>query len=137
MAWNGKSSKGFSAVYDVYGVWEGYDENSVMMNRNVKDLSRLAGLDFQLLYPTDEAGLGGGTIYGSSAALTMYRALDIEEMTIPAGSYYLQYEVEDIFHRRFALERIEMAWDGEQLSFPEGFAWDGEVTFTRQTSGRF
>ena len=124
-------------VYDVYGVWEGYDENSVMMNRNVKDLSRLAGLDFQLLYPTDEAGEGGGTIYGSSAALTMYRALDIEEMTIPAGSYYLQYEVEDIFHRRFALERIEMAWDGEQLSFPEGFAWDGEVTFTRQTSGRF
>ena len=124
------------SVYDVYGVWEGFDENSVMMNRNVMALSRLAGLDFQLLYPTDEPGEGGRTMYSASGMLTMYRALDIEEMTIPAGTYYLQYEAEDIFQSFFKLERIEMYWDGEKLTFPENFIWEGEEELKKASDSK-
>ena len=57
----------------------------------------------------------------------MYRVLDVAEIPLPAGTYYLQYEIEDIFMRKTVLDRIEIHWDGENMSFPEDFSWeDGE-----------
>jgi len=38
---------------------------------------------------------------------------------LPAGNYYLEYEIEDMFLRPTVLERIEMHWDGTSLTFPE------------------
>ena len=56
--------------------------------------------------------------------------MQVEERPLPPGTYYLEYELEDIFLRTARLERIEMHWDGEKLSFPEGFTWEG--TFLTQ-----
>ena len=115
-------------IYTAYGVWDGYDEDIGMPGRNVKSLSQLAGRDYQLLYPIQSSTDDEKTHYEGSQTLTMYRALDIEEVTLPAGTYFLVYEVEDMFGRPHAMEPIEMHWDGQTITYPEGFVWEGTVT---------
>ena len=111
--------------YEIYGLWEGFEENSTLLNRSVKPLSALVGQEYCFLYPVD--GEDGDAGYQSSEPLTMYRKLDVEEIPLPEGTYYLEYEVIDMFMRSFVLDRIEFHWDGENMTFPEGFAWEGEV----------
>ena len=113
--------------YEVYGVWVGYEESSTLLNRSVQPLSTLAGQDYQLLYPIDGSDADGEMDYEFSAPLTMYRALDVEEIPLPPGTYYLEYEIEDIFMRDTVLDRIEIHWDGENMTFPEDFAWDDDA----------
>ena len=110
-----------SKTYQVFGLWEGYDENTMMTNRCVKSLAQLAGQDFRLLYPVDPVGKDGHGRYQVSNEMTMYRSLDVEEKALPAGTYYLEFEIEDMFLRCTPLERIEMHWDGVKLTFPNGF----------------
>ena len=110
--------------YEAYGVWEGYDENSELMNRSVKPLAMLSGRDYRLLYPVDGSDR---TLYASGKTMTMYRALDIHEIPLPAGTYYLEYEIEDAFLRSKLVDRFEIRWDGREMTFPEGFAWEGEA----------
>ena len=113
----------FNTTYQLYGVWTGYDENTQMSNRSVKSLSQVAGQEFRLLYPVDPVGSG----YQFSETMTMYRAMEVREITFPAGTYYLEYEVDDVFMRPSVLERVEFYWDGESMTFPEGFSWEGET----------
>ncbi len=110
-------------TYDIYGVWEGYDENSLLLDRSVKPLAMLSGQEYRLLYPIRQEDQGGRTLYESGAPLTMFRALDVEEIPVPAGTYYLQYEIEDILMRHATLEPIEIQWDGAHMTFPGGNAW--------------
>lgn len=113
-------------TYQIYGVWDGYDEDLGIPARNVRSLSQLAGQDYQLLYPVwteDDVP----NRYAASKALTMYRALDIAEMTLPAGTYLMRYEVEDMFGRPHPTEFIEMRWDGKTITYPEDFAWEGKT----------
>ncbi len=112
-----------TSEYEVFGVWDGYEENSELMNRSVRSLITLTGQEYQFLYPVDKKG--GRTTYQASEPMTMYRALDVKEIPLPAGTYYLEYEVEDVFMRHRLLERIELHWDGREMTFPEGFAWEG------------
>lgn len=109
--------------YYVYGMWEGYEENSALMNRSVIALSQLGGQQYKLLYPIDGTGGNSETFYESSASLTMYRALDVKEMPLPAGTYYLEYEVNDMYMRKTTLDRIKIQWDGENMTFPESDTW--------------
>ena len=53
--------------------------------------------------------------------------MNMEPMILPAGTYYLQYEVNDVFMRPILLDRIEMYWDGKALSFPRDFTWEGRL----------
>lgn len=124
------ASEDVATTYEVYGVWVGYDETTQMTNRSVQDLSKLAGQEYHMLYPTDAVGEDGRRMYQSSdEALTMYRALDVEEIPLPAGTYFIEYEIDDMFDRPFVLERVEMRWDGEALTFPNLDAWTGDKLF--------
>ena len=60
--------------------------------------------------------------------MTIYRALDIAEITLSPGTYYLEYELEDNFLRKARFDRIEIRWDGENMTFPEDFTWEGSFT---------
>ena len=113
--------------YEVYGVWEGYDEDTSSMSRNAQPLAMLSGQEYCLLYPLDGQDRKGRTVYDTGKAMTVHRRLDVEKMTLPAGTYYLEYEVENIFREMLTLDRIEIHWDGENMSFPEGFTWSGEI----------
>ena len=110
--------------YEIYGLWEGYDENSTLLNRSVEPLSKLSGREYRLLYPIDGTEKSGKTDYQAGEPLTMYRALNVEEIPVPAGTYYLEYEVDDLFMRRTVLERIEIQWDGQNMTFPGAERWD-------------
>ena len=116
---DGETEKRYSD-YDVYGVWEGYEENSMLMNRSVKPLAMLSGQEYRLLYPLDGASKAA---YVPGKAMTMYRSLEVKEIPLPAGTYYLEYEVQDAFMRTRLLDRIEFQWDGETMTFPEADAW--------------
>ena len=110
------------------GVWEGYEEDNDLPGRSVKPLALVEGQEYRLLYPTEARNAGGHTVYQTSDSLTMYRAPEVEEIPLPPGTYYIEYEVEDIFLRTFVLERIEVLWDGAHMTFPELGAWTGEAT---------
>ena len=110
--------------YEVYGVWEGYDNHSSMTNRSVKSLAQMAGQEYRLVWHVDGSA---GKYTLSDQRMRMYRALDVAEMSLPAGTYYLEYEVDDMFTRPMLLERIQIYWDGQQISFPEDFSWEGEM----------
>ena len=111
--------------YEVYGVWENYDENSMQSNRSVQPLAMYSGQECRLLYPLDSDG--GRQTYAYGEDKTIRRTLDVDEIPLPAGTYYLEYEVQDSFMRCMPVDRIEFYWDGENMTFPEGFAWEGSV----------
>ncbi len=110
----------------IYGLWEGYDADSTVFNRNVISLSKVAGQEYCLLYPIDDPGASGRTAYETSKSMTIFRMLEIEPKRLPAGTYYLDYWVEDIFTRRLPIGRAEVIWDGEKCSTPAG-TWQGEA----------
>ena len=113
--------------YTVYGLWDGFESDSTLFNRNVKLLSQWAGQQYRLMYPV-EGTEDSRTRYESSQKLTMYRSLELEDMPLPPGRYYIQFVVYDLFMRPMEMERIELNWDGQALSFPDEMAWEGRET---------
>ncbi|MBQ3268866.1 MAG: hypothetical protein IJH09_03000 [Clostridia bacterium] len=120
--------------YTVYGLWEGYDSDNGMFNRNVKSLAQLAGREYRLLYPEYTSAYDEHSSYAASEPMTMYRGLQIEDVTLPEGTYVLQYVVYDMFMRPMPMELIEVYWDGETIQPQEGFKWKGEVELKVQDS---
>ena len=118
---------GSDEVYTVYGLWEGYDADSGVYDHNVMQLSQLAGREYSLLYPIDGTGGTGKTKYVASEPLTMYRSLEMSAQPLPAGTYYFDFWIKDMFMRRLNVDRAEMYWDGEKVTVPEG-SWQGEMT---------
>ena len=90
----------------------------------------VAGRRFRLLYPKDGTEEAGKPDYTMSDELTMLRAMDIEEIPLPPGTYYIEYEVEDIFMRTARFGKIEIRWDGEKMTFPHADEWTGTAPLT-------
>jgi hypothetical protein len=107
--------------YTVYGVWQGYEENSDLMSRSVFPLAVMSGQEYRLLYPHDS---GNGYSWSMSTKVT--RQLSVSEVPLPPGTYYLEYELVDNFMRTARTDRIEINWDGENLTFPGLQSWEGE-----------
>ena len=114
----------------IEGLWEGYDTDSKMFNRSIKSLSEVAGQEYTLLYPIDGTDRNGRIQFEASAPMTMYRALDIRTKDLPAGTYYLDYWVEDMFTHHMHVGRVGLNWDGEHVSLLPGEEWEGTVTLT-------
>ena len=88
-------------------------------------LSQKAGQEYSLLY---RAGLDEDRIrYYRGENRTLPRRIEIEKMLMPAGTYYLEYEIKDMFMRSIPLDRIELYWDGKEIRYPEGFTWEGKI----------
>ena len=113
--------------YTVYGVWEGYDESSELQNRSVKPLAMFAGRNYCVLYPRDNPAKDGKISFLRSEEKTMYRSLRVTEAPLPVGTYYLEYEVADMFMNVTKTERIEIQWDGKEMTFPNDAAWTGSI----------
>ena len=60
--------------------------------------------------------------------MTMYRALDIRPKDLPAGIYYLDYWVEDLFTYLMYVGRAGLNWDGEKISMLPDEQWEGVMT---------
>lgn len=112
----------------IEGLWEGYDTDSKMFNRSIKSLSEVAGQEYTLLYPIDGTDKNGRIQFEASAPMTMYRALDIRPKDLPAGIYYLDYWVEDLFTHLMYVGRAGLNWDGEKVSLLPGEEWEGTMT---------
>ena len=113
--------------YVIYGVWEGYDDNSSLMNRSVEPLAITAGRAFRMLYPMAETMDDPKPFYAFSEEMKMLRQLKVEEIPLPPGTYYLEFELTDIFMRKARLEKIEVHWDGETMTFADDLDWEGEA----------
>ena len=114
--------------YEIYGVWEGYEEDSRLPGRSVQPLAMVVGQEYRLLYPMESKGKLGRASYQASEPKTMYLKLMVEEQPLPPGTYYIEYIVTDVFKRSFPLDRFEVHWDGENMTCPNLDAWTGEVT---------
>ena len=114
----------------IYGLWQGYDADNHVFNRNVVPLAQLAGQEFSLLFPVDGTGDSDKTLYEASGPMTMYRSLEMTAKPLPPGTYYLEYWVEDIFLRHLPIGRAEIVWDGETPRLADPAAWEGVMTLT-------
>ena len=100
--------------YTIYGIWEGYYENSSIPGRNAITLSNFAGREYQFQYPVfDESG---SSLYDISDYHTITRAMDVEYQMIPAGTYYIEYVMKDVFGRTYTFPLQELYWDGENFT---------------------
>ena len=112
----------------IYGLWEGYDTDSNLFNRTVKSLPEVAGQEYTLLYPIIDSDVDRGIQYEASAPMTMYRALEIKPKVLPAGTYYLDYWVEDMFTHQLHVGIAGLNWDGEKISMLPDEQWEGVMT---------
>ena len=112
--------------YVVYGIWDGYETNSGLFNRNVSSLSQMAGQEYRLLYPVYISEYEVPDRFYTSEPQTIYRSMEMKNLPVIPGKYYLQYVVMDMFMRPMPMEWIEMNWDGTELKLADGFTWEGE-----------
>ena len=103
----------YSGHYELYGLWEGYDSNSAMPNRNIISFLSVQGREFQLLYPiyTED----GSERYAFGEPMTMLRGMEIEQLPLREGTYYMAFVVTDVFGREYSTEPIRVDWDGERF----------------------
>lgn len=113
--------------YELYGVWVGYNENGSLPNRSVEQLAMLAGREYCLLYPLAETEESDRTTYVFGLTGNLPRVLLVEDMVLPARTYWMEYEVVDRFQRIFRMEKVEIHWDGQAVTLPEGIVWEGTV----------
>ena len=113
--------------YEVYGVWLGYNENSSLPNRSVEQLAMLVGREYRLVYPLEEAGANRATTYVFSKPRNLPRSLLVTDMILPAGTYWVEYEIVDRFLRTFRMEKVTFYWDGQSFTLPETSNWKGNV----------
>ena len=102
----------YKGHYEVMGMWEGFAGGDNMSNSNIVGFSSMEGREFQLLYPLSE-GDDGRLSYARSEDMTMYRGMEMEEIPLPAGVYYVAYGVEDVFGRLYIADPVRLNWDGE------------------------
>ena len=110
--------------YEIYGVWDGSEYVGQRFTRNMKTLAQMVGQNYQLLYPVVDAE---EAYFHIGKEKPFLRTLRISTTQLPPGTYYLEYVVMDMFQRTIPMDRIELNWDGEQLTMAEGTEWDGTV----------
>ena len=112
--------------YAVYGLWNGYDSDSGLFDRNVKSLSEMVGQEYALVYALHTDDLDHPAEYVLGEPQMILRNMHVENRPVQPGTYYFQYVVYDMFMRPMPLEWVQIEWDGEKatLSDPEG--WKGE-----------
>ena len=49
------------------------------------------------------------------------------DIPVPAGTYWVEYEVMDRFMRTFRMEKVAFYWDGQAFTFQEASNWKGIV----------
>ena len=111
------------AAYEVLGLWEGYDNDSSTFNRNVTSLSMVAGREYRMLYEVVD-GEHSEKTYHYTEPMTMYRSLTLDEITLPSGTYSIQFSVMDSFMRPMPMEMVEFTWDGTDIRILNS-DWEG------------
>ncbi len=101
--------------FEFLGLWKGYDSNVTHPYHNIQPVSSLQGRKYQLLYPLYDAKGSGKVRYRKGPELTMYHSIAIEELPLPAGTYYCAFVLEDIFCRTYTTDMIQMEWDGKKM----------------------
>ncbi len=117
---------GYTGDYEaeIYGVWDGSEYLGQRFSRTMRTLAQMVGQNYQLIYPVADTE----EIYFKVGEESPFmRTLRILPTTLPAGTYYLEYIIMDIFQRTMPMDRIEVYWDGEKLTMAEGAEWEGTV----------
>ena len=108
----------------IYGVWDGSEYIGERFSRNMKTIDQMVGQNFQLIYPVADTE---EVYFKIGEENTFYRNIRLSREVLPAGTYYLEYLIMDMFQRTIPMERIEVIWDGEKLTMAEGTEWEGTV----------
>lgn len=126
--WNLRSGYRWqSDLFEVYGLWQGFNADNQMFNRNSRPISSVTGQEYYLIYPVlSEKGTLDGD-YQPSGAMTFQRTVNIQKTALPPGNYQLEYVLFDIFIRRVYLERVKLTWDGTTLTLTDS-PWEGDET---------
>ena len=95
--------------------------------RSGRSLAQLAGREFAPVYPIFDGEYDSGDDWFKGQTLKMYRTLEVTNEPLPAGTYYIEYVIYDMFMRPMFLDWARMDWDGQTATFPDADSWQGEV----------
>ena len=112
--------------YVVYGIWDGYETDSGLSNRNVLSLSQIAGQEYTVLYPVFTSDYEMPDHFLTAPPGNILRSMEITDLPLPAGTYYLQYVVYDMFMRPMPMAWLKFHWDGTTLTYEDDMTWSGE-----------
>lgn len=130
--WNLRCGLNDDKEPEIYGMWEGYDADSSVMNRNVMKMSNFAGQRYRLLYPTEGNEFNDNRNFEGGEWRNIYLSLRMDIRPLPSGTYYIDYLAMDRFTRPIPLDRITFIWDGTKITFPEDNLWEGALTLKWQ-----
>ena len=115
-----------TAEWEVLGLWDGYNNDSSQFNRNTISLAQVAGREYNLLYEVQGEKPARPYVFGP--AMTMYRAMKVEEVILPPGTYYIDFVIYDVFTRPMRLETVELEiLEDYTIRIPDE-PWEGTVT---------
>lgn len=110
----------FPSLFEIIGIWEQSD----MPNRISESLTTVSGYEYRPIFPLEKK-IGGKTYYNFGTTQTMPRGIEVLKKPLPAGTYYLEYDITNVVMLHATMDRIEIHWDGKEMTFPEGFTWEG------------
>ncbi len=102
--------------FEFLGVWAGYDSDASHPYHNILPISQFQGRTYQLLYELYDLTRSGKVRYRRGPELTVYRSAEMHQEPLPAGTYYVEFLLDDIFCRTVETELIRMEWDGSRMT---------------------
>lgn len=84
-------------VYELYGLWDGYDSNTGIRNRNVVPMESLRGMYMAVKQPILNLETGEFDFNYVSDPILIDENLEILEYYFTDGDYLFTYEIKDVF----------------------------------------
>lgn len=104
-------------IYELYGIWDGYDSNTGIRNRNVVPMESLYGMYMSVQQPVINLETGDFEVNYVSDPILIDEDLEILEYYFTDGDYLFMYEVKDVFGNLTVTDPVIMTMTDKIPSF--------------------
>jgi hypothetical protein len=105
------------SMYELLGIWDGFDAHTGLPGRNIIPLSEIDGEDITLYDVVYSCSLDQAVDYIDKTDTTLTNDSVIEEQALPAGEYMIRFVVRDVFNTAHYTDLVPVNWDGQTISY--------------------
>lgn len=104
-------------LYQLAGIWDGYDSSTGLSDRNTYSVTDLAGIQMEICTPIYSNYLNKIGDMRYNDPMTVDFDIDIKDTVLPAGNYRMRYSINDMLDRTYTTEFVNFTWDGTKAVF--------------------
>ncbi len=104
-------------AFELYGVWDGYDSNTGIRNRNVSSMDSLTGVYLAVKQPMLNLTTGEYEADYIGAPIRIDEDFSVEEYYLPDGVYVFNYVIEDVFGNEISTDFVYLFMEDGEGSF--------------------